>query len=89
LMNRVVLVTGGSKGIGRSVALAFAGPGIVVAVNYRSDERGAASLVDEVCKRGATGIAVQADVTAMNQVRSMVEGLLSRCSRIDVLAKRR
>jgi 3-oxoacyl-[acyl-carrier protein] reductase len=84
-MNRVVLVTGGSKGIGRSVALAFAEPGTVIAVNYRSDEQGVASVVDEVGRRGATGVAVQADVTDMGQVRPMVEGLLSRYDRIDVL----
>ena len=84
-MNRVVLVTGGSKGIGRSVALAFAEPGTVVAVNYRSDAQGVARVVDEVGRRGATGVALQADVTDMGQVRSMVEGLLSRYDRIDVL----
>jgi len=84
-MNRVVLVTGGGKGIGRSVALAFAEPRTVVAVNYRSDEEGVASVVDEVGRRGATGVALQADVTDMGQVRSMVEGLLSRYGRIDVL----
>ncbi len=84
-MNRVVLVTGGSKGIGRSVALAFAEPGTVVAVNYRSDERGAASVVDEVGGRGATGVALRADVTQMDQVRSVVDSLVSRYERIDVL----
>ena len=84
-MNRVVLVTGGSKGIGRSVALAFAEPGAVVAVNYRSDEEGATRVVAEIASRGATGVALQADVTDMVQVRSMVEGFLSRYDRIDVL----
>jgi 3-oxoacyl-[acyl-carrier protein] reductase len=84
-MDRVVLVTGGSKGIGRSVALAFAEPGTVVAVNYRSDEQGAASVVAEVGSRGATGVVLQADVTDLSQVRSMLEELLSRYHRIDVL----
>jgi 3-oxoacyl-[acyl-carrier protein] reductase len=84
-MDRVVLVTGGSRGIGRSVALAFAEPGTIVAVNYRSDEQGAASVVAEVGSRGAIGVAMRADVTDLSQVRSMVEGLLSRYNRIDVL----
>jgi 3-oxoacyl-[acyl-carrier protein] reductase len=84
-MDRVVLVTGGSKGIGRSVALALAEPGAVVAVNYRRDERAAASVVDELGRRGATGVSLQADVTDMNQVRPMVDNLLSRYGRIDVL----
>jgi 3-oxoacyl-[acyl-carrier protein] reductase len=84
-MGRVVLVTGGSKGIGRSIALAFAEPGTLVAVNYRSDERGAVQVVAELSKRGAEGVAVHADVTDLAQVQSMVETVLSGHKRIDVL----
>jgi 3-oxoacyl-[acyl-carrier protein] reductase len=84
-MHRVVLVTGGSRGIGRSIALAFAEPGTIIAVNFRSDAQGAASVAAEVGRRGATGIIVQGDVTDSGQVRSMAEGLLSRYDRIDVL----
>jgi 3-oxoacyl-[acyl-carrier protein] reductase len=84
-MDRVVLVTGGSKGIGRSVALALAEPGTLVAVNYRTDEQGAASVADEIRRRGATGVPLRADVTDMNQVRSMVDSVLSQYRRIDVL----
>jgi 3-oxoacyl-[acyl-carrier protein] reductase len=84
-MNRIVLVTGGSRGIGRSIAAAFAEAGTVVAVNYRSDEQGAARVVDEVGRLGGAGVALQADVSDTNQVRAMVDGLLSRYNRIDVL----
>jgi 3-oxoacyl-[acyl-carrier protein] reductase len=82
---RVVLVTGGSRGIGRSIVLAFAEPGTVVAVNYRSDGQAAAEVVAELERRGAEGMALQADVTDLGQVRSMIDALVSRCRRIDVL----
>jgi 3-oxoacyl-[acyl-carrier protein] reductase len=84
-MGRVVLVTGGSKGIGRSIGLAFAEPGTTVAVNYRSDQRGAEEAVAELSKRGSEGIALRADVTDLAQVRSMVDTLISRYNTIDVL----
>ncbi len=84
-MGRVVLVTGGSRGIGRSVALAFGEAGAVVAVNYRTDERGAEEVVAELARRGAEGVALRADVTDPAQVRSMADALLSRTGRIDVL----
>jgi len=84
-MGRVVLVTGGSRGIGRSIALAFAEPGTVVALGYRSGEQAAAGVLAEVEGRGAEGMTLQADVTDLAQVRSMVDALMSRCSRIDVL----
>lgn len=84
-MGRVVLVTGGSKGIGRCIAVAFAEPGAVVAVNYRSEERSAAQVVAEVSQRGAEGLALQADVTVLAQVRGMVEAVLARHGQIDVL----
>jgi 3-oxoacyl-[acyl-carrier protein] reductase len=84
-MGRVILVTGGSRGIGRSIALAFAEPGTVVAIGYRSGEQAAAGVLAEVRGRGADGMVLQADVTDLAQVRSMIDGLVLRCSRIDVL----
>ncbi len=84
-MGRVVLVTGGSRGIGRSIARAFAEPGSVVAVGYRSGEKAAAGVLAELKVLGGEGVALQADVTDLTQVRSMVEALMSRYGRIDVL----
>lgn len=84
-MGRVVLVTGGNRGIGRSIALAFAEPGSVVAVGYRSGEGAAAGVLSELGSQGAEGLTLQADVTDLAQVRSMVNALMSRYKRIDVL----
>jgi 3-oxoacyl-[acyl-carrier protein] reductase len=84
-MSRVILITGGSRGIGRSIALAFADPGAVVAINYRNEERAAAEVLAEVRSRGADGMILQADVTDLGQVRTMVSALVSRCNQIDVL----
>jgi 3-oxoacyl-[acyl-carrier protein] reductase len=84
-MGRVVLVTGGSRGIGRSIALAFADPGTVVAINYRSGARAAEELLAELKSRGTEGVALPADVTDLAEVRRMVDTLVSRCSGIDVL----
>lgn len=84
-MGRVVLVTGGSRGIGRSIVLAFAEPGNVVAIGYRSGEEAAAGVLAELRGRGAEGMVLQADVTDLAQVRSMIDTLVSRCNRIDVL----
>jgi 3-oxoacyl-[acyl-carrier protein] reductase len=84
-MGRIVLVTGGSKGIGRSIALTLAEPGTVIVVNYRSDEQGALDVVAELSALGVEGMALQADVTDLSQVRAMVDAVLSRYNRINVL----
>jgi 3-oxoacyl-[acyl-carrier protein] reductase len=84
-MGRVILVTGGSRGIGRSIALAFARPRTVVAINYHSNEQAAVGVLAELKDRGGEGMALQADVTDLPQVRSMVGTLVSRYHGIDVL----
>jgi 3-oxoacyl-[acyl-carrier protein] reductase len=84
-MDRVVLVTGASRGIGRSIALAMADPGDFVGINYRRDEEAAAGVLAEVRGRGADGMLLQTDVTDLGQVRSMIKALVSHRDRIDVL----
>lgn len=83
--DRVILVTGGSRGIGRAIALAFSSPGHAVAVNYRRDADASAETVAEIRRRGAVAESFQADVAEHEQVRSMVDAVVSRFGRIDVL----
>lgn len=83
--DRVILVTGGTRGIGRAVALAFSSPGNAVAVNYRRDGAASAETVAEIRRRGAVSESFQADVAEHGQVRSMVDAVVSRFGRIDVL----
>jgi len=82
---KVALVTGGSRGIGRAIAHAFARAGAAVAVNYHRDEQAAQSLVDQILSEGGQAIAVMADVSKRPDVKKMVEGVLDTFGRIDIL----
>jgi 3-oxoacyl-[acyl-carrier protein] reductase len=79
----VVLVTGGSRGIGRAVAERFAAEGATVAVQFRAARQAADDTVAAL--PGAGHRAFPADLADSGQVRSLVEGVLGRLGRIDVL----
>jgi glucose 1-dehydrogenase len=78
-------VTGGSGGIGAAVAVALAAAGASAGVNYRSDPEGAAAVVAEIEQLGGSAVALQADASREDQVRSMFGALLDRFGRLDVL----
>jgi 3-oxoacyl-[acyl-carrier protein] reductase len=68
LKDRVALVTGGSRGIGRAIALALAAEGVSVAVNYRKRESDAVEVVASIERTGSRAIAVRADVSINDEV---------------------
>src|SRR5207237_5684039 len=84
LHNKVVLVTGGSSGIGRATALRLASLGARVAVAART-EAALGAVVKEVEARGGEALAVPADVTEAGQCRRAVEAAVGRFGRLDVL----
>jgi NAD(P)-dependent dehydrogenase (short-subunit alcohol dehydrogenase family) len=80
--DRVVIVTGGAAGIGRAASLAFAREGAAVAV---VDLRGADAVADEAGRAGGRAAAFATDVARATDVQAMVDGVLTRFGRIDVL----
>jgi 3-oxoacyl-[acyl-carrier protein] reductase len=86
LSNKVALVTGGARDIGRATVLALAASGAAVVVNYRSSEERAHALVDEVVTRGGRAVAVRSDVTRAQEVERLVaETRRAFGDRIDIL----
>ena len=67
----VCIVTGGSRGLGRAIALSFAAEGCRVVVNYASSAAAAESVVEEVKALGGDGIAVQADMSTMDGIKGL------------------
>jgi len=85
LQDKVALVTGSSRGIGRAVALGFAREGAKVVVNYSSSENAAQEVVKEVRAMGSEAIAVKADVARKNEVEAMFAAASDTFGRLDIL----
>ncbi|MBB4100363.1 SDR family NAD(P)-dependent oxidoreductase [Sphingomonas kyeonggiensis] len=86
LKDKVAIVTGGGRDIGKSVSLQLAAEGAKVAVNYRSDAEAAKATVAEIEAAGGTAILVQADVTKPAEVARLVaETTAAFGERVDVL----
>jgi len=85
LQNKVALVTGGSRGIGRSIALALAHEGANVAFTYRSASAAAEEVVRAIQAAGQKGIAYQSDAKKLNEATSVVEGVVKEFGRLDIL----
>jgi len=84
LSGKFALVTGGSRGIGRGIALKFAERGIRVAIHYYQNVDAANDTLSKVRKAGSDGFVVQADVVQSEEVSRMVERVKSEFGALDV-----
>ena len=82
---RTALVTGASRGLGRTIALRLAVGGAAVAVNYRARGDAADEVVREIRGQGGRALAVQADVADEGQVRDMVARVAAELGAVDIL----
>lgn len=85
LADRVALVTGGSRGIGKAVVALFASLGTHVAVNYVTDEEAATETVEMARSHGVRALAVQADVSQINEADRLVQQTHEHFGRVDFL----
>lgn len=83
--NRVIIVTGASRGLGREIALRFGRAGDRIVVNYREQEHDALDVVQEVRKLGGEAVAFRADVSHADEVEAMVRDALGMWGSVDVL----
>lgn len=85
LKGQTALVTGASRGIGRSIALGLADLGANVAVNYAGSEAAAAEVVEAIRAKGVSAIAVKSNVGRTEEADAMVKQVLETFGRIDIL----
>jgi len=85
LEGKAAIVTGGSLGIGRAVAIGLAREGVDVAVNYRRHDAEAKAVVAEIEKLGRRGLAVKADVASFGDAEAMVQQVKEAFGRLDIL----
>ena len=85
LKGKVAVVTGASKGIGAAIAEKLAAEGASVVVNYAQSADGANKVVARIQKKGGRAIAVQADVSKVDQSKSLFEKSVKEFGKVDVL----
>jgi len=85
LAKRVALVTGGSRGIGKAIAVSLAEAGAAVAVNYREKAAEAEAVAGAIRAEGGKAIAVQADVSRADEVARLIAAVDRELGPVDVL----
>ncbi|MBX5490619.1 MAG: 3-oxoacyl-[acyl-carrier-protein] reductase [Chloroflexi bacterium] len=85
MAERVALVTGASRGIGRAIAVRLARDGVAVAVNYRQQATAAQEVVETITAAGGRAIAVAGDVGQPGVAEALVEATLQAFGRLDIL----
>lgn len=85
LTGKIAVVTGGTSGVGREIALSLAAEGANVAVNYRSSAKDAEILVDEIVAKGGKAKAYKADVADFAAVKTMVDDIVKDFGGLNIL----
>lgn len=85
LKGKVALVTGGSGGIGKDIALELSKQGVNIAINYMGNKEKALEVIEELEKNGVKAISIKADVTNSEEVDEMFKNIEDNLGKIDIL----
>lgn len=84
-MNNVAVITGGTRGIGRQIAICLAKQGYDIATNYRTENEDLESLIKEIEKIGAQIYTCKCDISDYDNSEEFIKGVISKYGKIDVL----
>ncbi|GAA0739564.1 elongation factor P 5-aminopentanone reductase [Clostridium oceanicum] len=85
LTGKVALITGASRGIGKSIALELTKCGASVIINYKKDEKGALETLEKVEKLGGYGEIHKSDISKYNEAKELIEYIVKKFGKIDIL----
>ena len=85
LKNKVAIVTGSSRGIGRAIAERFAQEGAAVVVNYARGADEACSVAADIEAKGGKAIAIQADAGVVSDIRRLFRETIAKFGRVDIV----
>src|SRR5579875_3952390 len=85
LQNKVAIVTGSATGIGKAIAIKMAGEGASVVIDYVGKPDNAGAVVQQIESNGGKALAVDADVSKMDQVQHLVQQSVEKFGRLDIM----
>lgn len=84
-MNKVAVITGASRGIGKSIAMELARNGIFVVINFKSNVEQAKQTLKEIQEAGGSGMLHQADIAQYKEADELIRHTVSVCGKLDIL----
>ncbi len=85
LSGKVALITGGSRGIGKAIAKAFASKGAYVAITYANSSSSAEQVTKEIIELGSDALSIQANSSDFNRANEVIDEVVQKWGKIDIL----